>query len=220
MQPVKLIALMMNPTRLLALLIAFFTLQYAEAETSSDASPPRILFLGDSLTAGYGLEPKQAYPALIAARLKAEDYPHVVTPAGLSGETSAGGLRRTAWVMQKPVSILVIALGANDGLRGIDPSDTKKNLQGIIDFARNKYPDIKIVLAGMLMPPNLGEAYTTAFKDIYPELASENAAPLIPFLLEGVAGDPNFNLADGIHPNAKGNVRLAETVWKTLEPLL
>ncbi|MDQ8203146.1 arylesterase [Pelagicoccus sp. SDUM812003] len=198
-------------------MIASFLLSaaHSSAETSK-----RILFLGDSLTAGYGIEPSQAYPALIADRIESLGLDYTVTPSGLSGETSAGGLRRANWVLQKPVSILVIALGANDGLRGIDLSDTKKNLQGIIDLARKKYPGVKIVLAGMQMPPNLGPDYTAEFRKLYPDLAEENDVELIPFLLEGVAGNPNLNIADGIHPNPEGHQIVAETVWHTLEPLL
>ncbi|MDQ8182487.1 arylesterase [Pelagicoccus sp. SDUM812005] len=211
----------MKPTRLAVHLIAIYTLLSLTNFAGAAPEAKRILFLGDSLTAGYGIDPQQAYPALIAKKLEEsgrDDY--TVSPAGLSGETSAGGLRRASWVMQKPVDILVLALGANDGLRGIKLTDTQKNLQGIIDFAREKYPEIKIVLAGMQMPPNLGEAYTSEFRALYPSLAERNQIPLIPFLLEGVAGDPSLNISDGIHPNPAGHKILAETVWTHLEPLL
>ncbi|MBD5779682.1 arylesterase [Pelagicoccus sp. NFK12] len=210
----------MKPTRLALHLIAAYALLALTNFAHADSTSKRILFLGDSLTAGYGIDQREAYPALIGAKLKASGLDYDVSPAGLSGETSAGGLRRVGWVMQKPADILVLALGANDGLRGIKLSDTKKNLQGIIDFAKKKNPDIHIVIAGMQMPPNLGEAYTSEFREMYPSLAHENEATLIPFLLEGVAGDPELNIADGIHPNPAGHEIVAETVWKALEPLL
>ncbi|EDY80743.1 GDSL-like lipase/acylhydrolase, putative [Verrucomicrobiia bacterium DG1235] len=201
-------------------MIALLALLFATNLLASSESSKRILFLGDSLTAGYGINPQFAYPNRIAKKIETLGLDYSVTPAGLSGETSAGGLRRANWVMQKPVSILVIALGANDGLRGIDLSDTRKNLQGIIDLARKKYPEVKIVLAGMQMPPNLGEDYTKEFRTMYPSLAEANQAALIPFLLEGVGGNPELNIADGIHPNPDGHAIVAETVWKVLEPLL
>jgi len=210
----------MKPTHLLTLLIAFFSTFHAVIQLHAESDSKRILFLGDSLTAGYGIDPQLAYPALIGKKLEEKGYDYQVTPAGLSGETSAGGLRRTNWVLQKPVDILVIALGANDGLRGIDLSDTSKNLQGIADVAKKKYPKIQIVFAGMQMPPNLGEAYTTQFREMYPTLAESNDAILIPFLLEGVGGNPELNIADGIHPNPAGHEIIAETVWQTIEPLL
>ena len=179
-----------------------------------------ILFLGDSLTAGYGIDPDLAYPNLIAEKIDALDLPHAVLPSGLSGETSAGGLRRIDWMLQKPISILVLALGSNDGLRGIDLSDTEKNLQAIIDKTKAKYPDVRIVIAGMLMPPNLGPSYTSQFQAMYPRLAKANDAALIPFLLENVAGQKRLNLPDGIHPNPAGHKLVAENVWKILQPLL
>ncbi len=211
----------MYPTRLIASLIASFCAYLGPAlPAQGGPAAPRIVFLGDSLTAGYGLTPQEAYPALIARKLKDAALPHEVVAAGVSGETSAGGLRRVNWILQRPASVLVIALGANDGLRGIDPADTRRNLQGIIDAARGKHPDIQIVIAGMQMPPNLGEAYARAFRGVFPEVAELNGVALIPFLLEGVGGDPKLNIEDGIHPNAEGQKILAETVWRTLEPLL
>ncbi len=220
MQLVKIFSSNMKPTRLAGQLIAIYTLLALTNFVSAAPQAKRILFLGDSLTAGYGIDPSEAYPALIGKRIVESGLDYTVSPAGLSGETSAGGLRRANWVMQKPVDILVLALGANDGLRGIKLSDTKKNLQGIIDFAKSKYPDVKVVIAGMQMPPNLGEAYTSEFRAMYPELATKNSATLIPFLLEGVAGNPDLNIADGIHPNPAGHKIVAETVWQALEPLL
>ncbi len=220
MQLVKLFSSNMKPTRLALALIAIYAFLSLTIVASAAPETKRILFLGDSLTAGYGIDPAHAYPALIEKKLKERGLDYAVSPAGLSGETSAGGLRRANWVMQKPVDILVLALGANDGLRGIKLSETKQNLQGIIDFAKEKYPDIQIVIAGMQMPPNLGEAYTSEFRAMYPSLAEANDATLIPFLLEGVAGDPQLNISDGIHPNPAGHKIVAANVWKALEPLL
>ena len=179
-----------------------------------------VLFFGDSLTAGYGLDPAQAFPALIQAKIAAHGWDFQVVNAGLSGETTAGGLRRIDWVLQRPIAVLVLALGANDGLRGLPLADTKRNLQAIIDRTRQKYPQVKIVLAGMQMPPNLGREYTTGFRTIFPDLAAANAATLMPFLLEGVGGIPSLNLPDGMHPNPDGHKIIAENVWQVLEPIL
>jgi acyl-CoA thioesterase-1 len=179
-----------------------------------------ILFLGDSLSAGFGLDVAEAFPSLIQKKIAQEKLPFKVINAGLSGETTAGGLRRIDWLLKQKVDVLVIELGGNDGLRGIAPSETKKNLQGIIDKAREKNPDIVIVLAGMQAPPNMGKDYTEKFRAIFPALAKKNSIALIPFLLEGVAGNPRLNLPDGIHPTAEGHRIIAETVWNTLNPIL
>jgi acyl-CoA thioesterase-1 len=179
-----------------------------------------ILFLGDSLSAGFGLDVEDAFPSLIQKKIEQEKLPFKVINAGLSGETTAGGLRRIDWLLKQKVDVLVIELGGNDGLRGIAPSETKKNLQGIIDKAREKNPDIVIVLAGMQAPPNMGKDYTEKFRAIFPALAKKNSIALIPFLLEGVAGNPRLNLPDGIHPTAEGHRIIAETVWNTLNPIL
>jgi acyl-CoA thioesterase-1 len=179
-----------------------------------------ILFLGDSLSAGFGLDVAEAFPSLIQKKIAQEKLPFKVINAGLSGETTAGGLRRIDWLLKQKVDVLVIELGGNDGLRGIAPSETKKNLQGIIDKAREKNPDMVIVLAGMQAPPNMGADYTKTFRAIFPELAKKNTIALIPFLLEGVAGNPRLNLPDGIHPTAEGHQLVAETVWNTLNPIL
>lgn len=192
-------------------------------ETTSIVSsdePKTILFLGDSITAGYGIDENQAFPALIDAMIKESDKQYRVINAGLSGETSSGGLRRISWLLRSPVDILVLELGANDGLRGIDLSVTEKNLQGIIDQTKAKYPNVKVVVAGMQVPPNLGEQYTTRFREIFPKLARQNNAALIPFILEGVAGEPSLNLPDGIHPTPEGHRILAQNVWMVLEKLL
>lgn len=179
-----------------------------------------ILFLGDSLTAGYGLPPEQAFPSLIGERLRARDLPFEVVSAGVPGETSAGGLRRIDWLLRRPVDILVLELGANDMLRGLPLEMTRANLQAIIDKTRAANAEVEIVIAGMLAPPNLGPEYTAEFRDMFPALADANDAALIPFLLEGVAARPDLNLADGIHPNAAGHRVVAEGVWSVLEPIL
>jgi acyl-CoA thioesterase I len=179
-----------------------------------------ILFFGDSLTAGYGLSVEEAFPALVEKNLNKKSQVVKVVNAGLSGETSAGGYSRIDWIVRQPIDILVLELGANDGLRGLPLEQTTKNLQGIIDKVRAKYPDCKIVLAGMMVPPNLGKAYTDQFRNIYPDLAKKNKATLVPFLLAGVAGDENLNLADGIHPNIEGHKIVATNLTKVLEPLI
>ncbi|MFT4900840.1 MAG: acyl-CoA thioesterase-1 [Lentimonas sp.] len=180
----------------------------------------RILFFGDSLTAGYGIDPALAYPALIQQKIAAESIPATVTVGAVSGDTSAGGLRRVDWMLRQPVDIFVLALGANDGLRGVTPAHTSKNLQAIIDKVKAKYPAAKIVIAGMRMPPSLGKEYTETFAKIFPQLAATNQATLLPFLLAGVAGRLDLNLADRIHPNPAGHRILAENVWSMLKPLL
>ncbi|GAB4119247.1 MAG: arylesterase [Acidobacteriota bacterium] len=184
------------------------------------AAPKRILILGDSLTAGYGLDPKQAYPALLQERIDREGLPYRVVDAGVSGDTSAGGLSRINWLLREPVDVLVLELGANDGLRGIELDSTRRNLQGIIDRTRQSYPDVRILIAGMMVPPNLGKDYATRFRELFVELAATNGAVLLPFLLEGVAGRPELNLPDGIHPTAEGHRRVADNVWRYLRPLL
>lgn len=190
------------------------------ASPAADSGRPVVLFLGTSLTAGLGLSESEAYPALIQAKLDAAGIPLRVVNAGVSGETSAGGLRRIDWLLRQPVAVLVLELGANDALRGQDLEATRRNLQAIIDRTRAAHPDAAIVIAGMQAPPNLGDRYTSAFRDIFPDLARRNRAALIPFLLEGVAGVPRLNQADGIHPMAEGDSIIAENVWKVLEPIL
>lgn len=179
-----------------------------------------MVFFGDSLCAGYGVEPDEAFPGLIAARVEAAGLPWRVVNAGLSGETTSGGVRRLDWILRQRVDLFVLELGGNDGLRGIPPETTRANLQAMIDRVRELNPGCTVVLAGMQMPPNMGEEYRTAFAAIYPELAAKNGLPFIPFLLEGVGGDPDLNLPDGIHPNPQGHRIVAETVWRTLAPLL
>lgn len=210
-----------------ALIIVSPFLRATDSTNSSPASAPQpaavktILFFGDSLTAGYGLDdPALAFPGRIQEKITAEKLPWRVVNAGLSGETTAGGLRRLDWIMRQPVHIFVLELGGNDGLRGLSPEVARANLQAIIDKVRAKNPATRIVIAGMEMPTSMGTDYTTAFRAIYPELAKKNDATLIPFLLEGVGGDPKLNLPDGVHPTAEGHALVAETVWKVIRPLL
>lgn len=184
------------------------------------ATMKTILFLGNSLSAGYGLDPEQAFPALVQKKIDSLQWNFRVVNAGLSGETSSGGLRRVDWLLKNRVEVFVLELGGNDGLRGITLDLTKKNLQAIIDRVKAKYPDVKVVIAGMQVPPNLGQEYTSQFRALYAELAKKNNARLIPFLLEGVGGDPKLNLPDGIHPTAAGHQIVANNVWKVLLPLL
>ena len=184
------------------------------------AETERLVFLGDSLTAGFGVERSEAFPALVAGKIRAAGLPFEVENAGLSGDTSAGGLRRIDWLLQRPIDVLVVELGANDGLRGLDLKSMKANLQAIIDKAKAKNPAVKIVLAGMQVPPNLGAEYANGFQRVFSELAHDNNAVLIPFLLEGVGGRRELNQADLIHPNPAGHRILADVVWRTLEPIL
>lgn len=179
-----------------------------------------VVFLGDSVTAGFGLEPSQAFPALIAKKIKAAGLPFEVQNAGLSGDTSAGALRRVDWLLQRPIDVLMIELGGNDGLRGLPIKSLKENLQKLIDKAKAKYPAIKIVIGGMQIPPNLGAEYAADFARVFGDIAKENNATLIPFVLEGVGGQPDLNQADMIHPTAAGQQVVADLVWRSLEPIL
>lgn len=188
------------------------------AAPAEAAAPPRIVFLGDSLTAGYGIAKDQAVPALIQARLDEEGYRYQVVNAGVSGDTSAGGLSRLEWSLDGHVVALVVELGANDGLRGLPVSQLKQNLSEIITRAKQR--GISVILAGMEAPPNYGAAYTSEFRQVFRDLASEHGVPFLPFYLEGVAGDPALNIPDGIHPNPAGSRIIAGAVWRVLEPLL
>jgi len=189
-------------------------------ETTAVTKKKTIVFYGNSLTAGYGVSPSEAFPAIIQKKIDSLGLPYQVINAGVSGETSSGGKTRIDWILREPVDIFILELGANDGLRGTPLSETKKNLQEIIDKVKAKYPDTKLIFAGMEIPPNMGQAYTTEFRNIYTDLAAKNKMTLIPFLLEGVGGEPELNQADGIHPTAKGHLIVAENVWKQLEKLL
>lgn len=179
-----------------------------------------ILFFGNSLTAGMGLDPEKAFPGIIQEKIDSLALQYRVINAGLSGETTASGENRIDWLMNQKVDIFVLELGANDGLRGIPLSETRQNLQAIIDAVKLKNPNTKIVLAGMQIPPNMGQDYTGEFRQIFPNLAEKNEAYLIPFLLENVAGNPELNQADGIHPTEEGQEIVAQNVWIILRPLL
>ena len=183
----------------------------------STAKVKAILFFGNSLTAGYGVDPSEAFPALIQNKIDSLKLNYKVINAGVSGETSSGGNSRVNWILRQPVDVFVLELGGNDGLRGIPLTETKKNLQEIIDKVKAKYPEAKLVLAGMLIPPNMGQQYATEFKNLYPDLAAKNNIALIPFLLQGVGGDAKLNQQDGIHPTAEGHKIVAENVWNVLK---
>ncbi len=179
-----------------------------------------ILFFGNSITAGAGVDANEAFPARVGEIIDSVGLKYTVVNAGLSGETSAGGKSRIGWVLRQPVSMFVLELGANDGLRGIDLASTRRNLQAILDTVKLKSPEAKLVIAGMQIPPNLGVDYTRQFRVLFKELADKNDATLIPFLLDRVGGIPRLNQRDGIHPTPEGHRIVAKTVWKTLEPVL
>ena len=195
-------------------------LEQVTEKSKPESDKKTILFFGNSITAGYQLDLSEAFPALIQERLDSLSLDYRTVNAGLSGETTASGKSRVDWVMKNPMDIFVLELGANDGLRGISTEETRKNLESIIEKVKQKYPDCKILLAGMMIPPNMGQEYADSFQKIYPDLAEKYKIPLIPFLLEGVAGNPELNLEDGIHPTPEGHQILTENVWKQLAPML
>jgi acyl-CoA thioesterase-1 len=180
-----------------------------------------ILCFGDSITAGYGLEDSNdAFPAVLQQKIDALSLDYTVINSGLSGETTAGGKSRVNWVMNQNINVFILELGANDGLRGVPLSETRLNLQGIIDVVKEKSPDTKIVLAGMELPPNMGQDYTTEFRSVFADLATKNNLGFIPFILKDVGGIAELNQSDGIHPTIEGHKIVANTVWKVLEPLV
>lgn len=205
-----------------AVLLAFLfgILPVGAARAAGAEAKPRILVLGDSLAAGYGVDQKEAFPALLQEKVEAAGLDYTVVNAGLSGDTSAGGLRRIDWILRRPVDVLFLELGGNDGLRGLPPAETKRNLQSIIDKTREKHPRARVIIAGMQMPGNLGAAYQAEFQAVFADLAKENKAALIPFLLEGVGGDARLNQPDRIHPTAEGHKIIAEKVWPALKAAL
>jgi acyl-CoA thioesterase-1 len=211
-----------RPGLLRIALVLLAALPWARGLAAEAAPGHTLLFFGDSLTAGYGLADPgtQSYPAQVQRKIDAAGLPWRVVNAGLSGETSAGGLRRIDWVLNQRADVFVLELGANDGLRGTSPSVTEANLQAIIGRVRSKYPQARIVIAGMRMPPNMGQDYAEQFQAIYPDLARRNGVALIPFLLDGVAMKAEMNQGDGIHPTAAGAAVVAEGVWRVLEPIL
>ena len=192
-----------------------------EGKQVVDTTPKKtILFFGNSLTAGYGIDPEESFAGRTQSRLDSLKKEYRVINGGLSGETTAGGLSRLDWFLEEEPYLFVLELGGNDGLRGIALTETKKNLLAIVDKVRAKYPNTKIILAGMQIPPNMGQEYTEEFKAIYPAVAKEKNIELIPFLLEGVAGDPDLNLPDGIHPTAEGHRLVMETLWPYISKAL
>jgi len=204
----------------LLLAVLFMLLAGNIPATEKNVTPKNVLILGDSLAAGYGIQREEAFPALLQKKIEAAKLPYLIVNGGVSGDTTAGGLRRIDWMLKQPVDVLIVELGGNDGLRGIPPAETKKNLQGIIDKAKQKYPQVRVVIAGMQMPPNMGEDYTKAFAEVFPAVAKANQATLIPFLLEGVGGQADLNQPDGIHPTSKGHEVITENVWKVLATVL
>jgi len=199
---------------------------WAANEPVTNSSPAiagrgRIVILGDSITAGFGLDdPNQAYPAILQQKIDAAGLPYTVANAGLSGDTTAGGLRRVDWALGEGAEVLIIALGGNDGLRGLSPNQTEENLLGIIKKARAKSPGITVIIAGMQMPENMGREFVDKFSAVFPRVAQEAGVTLLPFLLEGVGGVPELNQADMIHPTPEGQKKVAENVWKVLEKVL
>lgn len=179
-----------------------------------------VVILGDSIAAGSGVDPSEAFPSLLQTRVDEKKLPFEVVNAGLSGDTTAGGVRRLPWLLRRPMDVLVIELGGNDGLRGISPEETRGNLEKIIRLAREKYPEVRIILAGMQMPTNMGDDYNAKFRELFPKLAKEQKTELIPFLLEGVGGKADLNLPDRIHPNPEGHKIVATNVWNVLERVL
>jgi len=197
----------------------------ASATSTSNSAPrsvriPVVLFFGTSLTAGYGLDPSQAFPALIEKKARDEGVPIKVVNAGLSGETTAGAVRRIDWVLRTPADLVVIEGGANDALRGLSPDAARANLERLIAAVREKQPRARIALIQMEAPPNYGRAYTQSFRSIYSDVAKKQNIPLLPFLLEGVAGITRLNQADGVHPNLSGERIVAENVWRGLKPII
>jgi acyl-CoA thioesterase-1 len=188
--------------------------------TSKTEKAKTIVFYGNSLTAGYGVDPSESFPSLVQDKIDSLQLPYKVINAGVSGETTAGGKSRIDWILRQPVNVFVLELGGNDGLRGIPIAETSKNLQSIIDRVREKYPEAKIILAGMQVPPNMGRQYATQFRVVFEQLAEKNNVQLIPFLLENVGGIASLNQGDGIHPNPQGHRIVAQNVWKVLQGML
>lgn len=203
-----------------AWMVLLIQIQISSGVPLTSSEEIRVLVLGDSLSAGYGLDQEKAFPALIERRANRAGWSVRVTNGGVSGDTTASGLGRIDWLLRSPVDVLLLELGANDGLRGVAPEATYQNLQRIIDRVRASNPAVEIIIAGMMVPPNMGSEYSRQFREIFPALAAENDLHLVPFLLEGVAGDPSLNLPDGIHPNPAGHRIVADNVWKVLEPIL
>jgi acyl-CoA thioesterase-1 len=190
------------------------------ATTAAGSHRGKVVVIGDSITAGYGLDPAHAYPAILQKKIEAAGLNYDVVNAGVSGDTTSGGLRRVDWALSKGADVLVVALGGNDGLRGISPKQTGTNLLGIVEKAKSKVPNLAVVIAGMQMPANMGKQFVEEFSATFPRVASETNAALVPFLLEGVGGVTELNQPDLIHPTAEGQKRVAENVWRVLEKVL
>ena len=201
--------------------VGLFPLQSIQAAKRDVSKMITILALGDSLTAGYGLSRKEAYPALIAEKMRSANYQFEVINAGWSGDTTAGGLRRLPPLLRrKKIDVLILALGINDAFRGVPIEEMRTNLQAIIEQTRARHPGVSIIIAGMQLPLAASDGYVRGFADLFGALAEKNHAALIPYLLEGVGGDPELNQPDLVHPNAAGQRILAENVWRVLEPIL
>ena len=199
---------------------SYTTNEQAEENVNESENDKVIIFFGDSLTAGYGLETEEAFPAVIQQYIDSLSLNYMVVNAGLSGETTASGRNRLDWTLNQKADVFILELGANDGLRGIPLNETRLNLQAIIDAVKEKNQETVIILAGMQIPPNMGQEYTTEFRKIFPELADKNKTLIIPFLLDHVAGIPDLNQDDGIHPTVEGQKIVAKNVWEVLEPVL
>jgi len=195
--------------------------QASAGKTDSTSTDKIVLFFGDSLTAGYGLDDQsQAFPGVVQTKIDSAHLHYKVVNAGVSGETSAGGKARINWILKQKVDVFVLELGANDGLRGLAVSQTTQNLQDIVDAVKTKYPRAKLMILGMQVPPNMGSQYTSSFKTIFPELATKNNMALVPFLLQGVGGVSSLNQKDGIHPTAEGAKIVGQNVWNVLQGVL
>lgn len=210
-----------------ALVLLWFVLVFLILTQTAKSEEPRrplksstVLVLGDSLAAGFGVDPSEAFPALLQRRSEETGLPARVVNGGVSGDTTAGGLRRLDWMLKSPVDVLVVELGGNDGLRGLPIESTRSNLTAIIQRTRARHPRAEVVVAGMQMPPNVGRDYADRFRNLFPEVARQEKASLIPFLLEGVGGVPELNLPDQIHPTPQGHRVIASNAWPILEPLL
>lgn len=210
-----------------ALVLLWFVLIFLILTQTAKSEEPRrplksptVLVLGDSLAAGFGVDPSEAFPAVLQQRAEASGMSVRVINGGVSGDTTAGGLRRLDWMLRSPVDVLFLELGGNDGLRGLPIESTRSNLTAIIQKTRSRHPKAEIVVAGMQMPPNVGQDYADRFRALFPAVAHEEKATLVPFLLEGVGGVPDLNLPDQIHPTAQGHRMIASNAWPVLEPLL
>jgi acyl-CoA thioesterase-1 len=206
-----------RPACALAALLLMFNVAFA---SGAESERKTIVIVGDSIAAGHGVDPDEAFPGLLQERINDNKLPYEVVNAGVSGDTTAGGVRRMPWLLRRKMDVLVLELGGNDGLRGITPKETRSNLEKIIDLAREQNPGVQIIVAGMQMPQNMGEEYTREFRVVFPAVAKEKQTKLIPFLLEGVGGKVDLNLPDRIHPNPQGHRIIADTVWSALKPLL